>query len=113
MNEHRAVAVHAEWCRLIAEQRGADQLIAHFREHVGAHYERHNREGELSMAVWMVGVLNFMHIFEHLFPNLTHADLLYKLCRHHKSTPGGPEPPFDMEAFLAAYDGPIKRFHRA
>lgn len=112
MNQAQTKTDYDEWVSQIARSRSADEFIAHFREHVGEHYLRHEREGELSMFVWMVGVLNFLHIFEKLFPEITYEDLLYKLCRHHINCPGGSDPPFDMEKFLAEYAGPVSMFHR-
>jgi hypothetical protein len=105
--------MHDEWCALIAEARTPQEFIQHFREHVWEHFDRHNREGQLSMDVWMIGCLNFLYIFEKKFPHLTRADMLYKLCRFHKHNPGGPEAPFDVEEFLGSYDGPIKGFHHS
>jgi hypothetical protein len=102
---------YQEWCLRIAESREFEDLISHFREHVGEHYERHNREGQLSLDVWIIGVLNFMHIFEKKFPHLTTDDLLYKLCRYHVNHRGGPDAPFNVEDFLKEYNGPLKDFH--
>ena len=112
VTEERWKTVYEAWCQRIADQRSAEELIAHFREHVWEHFLRHSHEGQLSMDVWMVGVLNFMHILQKKVPHITVADMLFKLCRHHVHTPGGPEPPFDLDDFLARYDGPIKKFHR-
>lgn len=104
---------HDEWCRMIAEARTPEEFIKHFREHVGEHFDRHNREGQLSLDVWMIGCLNFLYIFEKKFPHLTKADMLYKLCRFHKHHPDGPDSPFNIDEFLNEYDGPIKGFHHS
>jgi hypothetical protein len=103
--------MHSEWCKMIANARTQQELIEHFREHVGDHFDRHNREGKLSLDVWIIGCLNFLHILENKFPHLTKADMLYKLCRFHNNHNDGPEPPFDIDEFLEGYDGPIKGFH--
>ena len=34
-----------KWCERIAKVRDIPDLIAHFREHVSEHFDRHNREG--------------------------------------------------------------------
>ena len=100
---------YEEWIKRIAGSRDISEFIRHFREHAGAHYDRHNREGEASLAVWMIGVLNFARIFEKKFPNITPEDLLFKLCTFHKHH-GGVEPPFDVDRFMEEYDGPVKIF---
>ena len=79
-----------EWCKRIAESRDLDDLIRHFREHVSEHYDRYNREGKLSLDIWLVGVLNFMHILEKKCPYITREDMLFKLCTYHKNHEGGP-----------------------
>jgi hypothetical protein len=104
---------YEEWCKKIAKSRELSDLISHFREHVGQHYDRHNREGKLGMDVWLVGVLNFMHILEKKYPYITGEDMLFKLCTYHKNHPGGPDAPFDAEGFIEQYNGEIKKFHRS
>jgi len=104
-------AKYDKWCERIAKARDVPDLIAHFREHVSEHFERHNREGEISLKVWLVGVLNFMHILEKKFPDITKEDMLFKLCRYHKNK-GGAKSPFDINRFLKEYKGDIKQFHR-
>jgi len=99
-----------EWCEVIANSRDAEDLIAHFRQHVSDHYERHQWEGDDSVKVWLVGVLNFMHIFEKKFPGIKTDDLLYKLCRHYKHA-GGPHASFDVDEFVLNYKGDIKEFY--
>jgi hypothetical protein len=101
-----------EWCRRIAESRDVYDLIGHFRTHVSEHYDRHNREGETSLYIWLVGVLNFMHILEKKIPYLTTEDMLFKLCTYHKNHGNGPEAPFDIDEFMKEYDGDIKKFHK-
>ena len=101
-----------EWCGRIAESREMSDLIAHFREHVGNHYDRHNREGKISLDVWLVGVLNFMHIIEKKCSYITKKDMLFKLCTHHKHIKGGPDAPFDVDKFMEEYDGEIKKFYK-
>ena len=113
--EHEIGDVNAnydEWCSRIAESRELGDLINHFREHVGEHYDRHNREGKLSLDVWLVGILNFMHILERKCPYLTKDDMLFKLCTYHKGHGDGPSPPLDIDRFVEEYDGEIKKFHR-
>lgn len=101
-----------EWCKRIAEAKTPEELIAHFREHVSDHYDRHNREGETSLKIWLVGVFNFMYILEKKFPEITDEDKLFKLSTYHKNHEGeGPEPPFDIDYFLGRYDGDIKQFY--
>ena len=101
-----------EWCRKIAEARDIDDLITHFREHVNEHYDRHNREGQTSLDIWLVGVLNFMYILEKKRPDITKEDMLFKLCTYHKNHEGGAEAPFDIDKFIAEYNGYIKNFHK-
>lgn len=101
-----------KWCKSIAESRDRDELIAHFREHVYDHFNRHNRKGELSLKVWLVGVLNFMHILEKKFPNITTEDMLFKLCRYYKNHRKGADPSFDVDEFMKEYNGDIKKYHK-
>jgi hypothetical protein len=101
-----------EWCRRIAESRSLDDLIKHFREHVNEHYERHNRKGKVSLDIWLIGVLNFMHILEKKCPYITTEDMLFKLCTYHENHEGGPDAPFDVDKFIEEYGGEIKKFHK-
>ena len=101
-----------EWCRRIAESREVSNLIAHFREHVSDHYDRHNREGKTSLDIWLVGVLNFMHIIEKKFSYITREDMLFKLCTYYKNHEEGPNAPFDVDKFIEEYDGEIKKYHK-
>lgn len=103
---------YKEWCKKIAESRDIDGLIAHFREHVYDHFNRHNREGKISLMIWLVGVLNFMHILEEKFPEITIEDKLFKLCTYHKNHEGGTDAPFDVNEFMKDYNGYIKKFHK-
>ena len=100
------------WCKKIAESRSTDELITHFRTHVCNHFDRHNRAGAVSRKIWLIGVLNFMHIFEKKFPDITVEDMLFKLCTYHKNHKGGTDADFDVEEFLKNYTGEIKKFHR-
>ena len=107
-------AFYDEWCQRIADAKTPEEFIAHFREHVYDHYDRHNRAGETSLIIWMVGVFNFMHIFEKKFPDITYGDMLFKLCTYHENHEGeGPEPPFDIDQFMEWYDGDIKAFYKS
>ena len=110
--EDEIAKYYEEWCAKIAASRTEEEFIAHFREHVTEHYERHNRKGKIGLEIWLIGVLNFMHIFEKKFPHITTADLLFKLCTFHKNHPGGSEPPFDLDQFIENYGGRIKQFHK-
>ena len=94
------------WCKAIADNTELDRLIKHFREHVCEHFDRHDRSGFGSLKIWLIGVLNFAAIFHQKFPDISQDDLLFKLCTYHINHPGdGPEPPFDIEAFMAGYNG--------
>lgn len=104
--------LYKEWCKRIAESRGPKELIAHLREHVYEHFDRHNREGKISLDIWLVGVLNFMHILEQKFPYITKEDMLFKLCTYKKNHEAGPDAPFDIDEFLQSYNGEIKKFHK-
>jgi hypothetical protein len=101
-----------EWCRRIAESKDTSDLIDHFRKHVCEHYERHNRQGETSLKVWVIGALNFMHILEKKFPYVEKEDMLFKLCTYHKNHQDGPDAPFDTDKFMEEYDGDIKKLHK-
>jgi hypothetical protein len=103
---------YEKWCKDIAESQTTSDLIAHFREHVWSHYDRHDRLGETSIKIWVIGVLNFMHLLAEKFPDITTEDLLFKLCTYHKNHPGRTEPDFDMNRFLTDFDGEIKEFHK-
>ena len=100
-----------EWCKSIAESRNTNELIAHFREHVSEHFKRHNSEGELGLKVWLVAVLNFMHIFEKKFPNIKTDDLLFQLCAYYKEHKDGPTASFDIDEFIKKYSRDLKN-HR-
>lgn len=103
---------YKEWCKRIAESKDVYELIDHFRKHVSEHYERHNRGGKINLDIWLIGVLNFMHILENKIPHITSEDMLFKLCTYHKNHKGGSEPPFDIDKFLKKYNGAIKKFHK-
>lgn len=100
-----------EWCKRIAESKSIDELVDHFRKHVSEHFERYDRKEKISLDIWVIGVLNFMHILEKKFPHITSEDLLFKLCAYYKIHKEGCEPPFDMEKFLENYNGAIKILH--
>ncbi len=104
---------YVAWCKSIAESRDIGGLIAHLREHVGDHYDRHQRAGKVSLDVWLAGVLNFMNILREKDHGLTVEDLLFKLCTYFKNHRDGPAPPvgFDVDTFLAEYQGPFKKFY--
>ncbi len=99
-----------EWRKRIAESKDAYALIDHFRKHVSEHFERYNRKEKISLDIWVIGVLNFMHILEKKFPHITSEDMLFKLCAYYKIHDEGCEPPFDIEEFLKSYNGTIKTF---
>ncbi len=100
---------HDEWCRRIAKSKDIDDIITHFRKHVGEHYDRYNREDKGSLDIWLAGVLNFMHILEKKYPHIKKEDLLFMLCVHHKDHKGGPDAPFDVDKFIEEFDGEIKK----
>ena len=113
MDDKDIKAALDEWCQQIAKYHSPEALIAHFREHAQEHFTRHSREEQLSMDVWIVGVLNFANIFQKMFPHITTADMLFKLCRYHiNHADVGPAPSFDMNKFMQEYSGPIKQFHK-
>jgi hypothetical protein len=99
-----------EWCKKIADDRSVDHLISHLREHVSEHYLRHNSGDQIDLIIWLIGVLNFMHILEKKFPSITKDDMLFKLCRYYKSHGDGPEAPFDVDKFIKEYNGDVKFF---
>lgn len=98
------------WCKSIAETHSVEHLVAHLREHVGEHYFRHNGGDPVDLQIWLVGVLNFMHILEKKFSEITKEDMLFKLCRYYEDHQTGPEAPFNIREFINNYDGEIKRF---
>ncbi len=102
-----------EWCKKIAESKSIRDIIAHFREHVGEHYDEHNREGKISLDAWLTGVFNFMHILEKKCSYIKKEDMLFKLCEHHKKHKGGADAPFDVDKFIEEYDGEIKKFYKS
>lgn len=112
MTDAEIEKVYDEWIGLIAKSATPEKAIEHFRLHVGEHYLRHEKEGELSLLVWMIGVFNFFRKFMKMYPDITVADMLFKLCRWHKRHTGGVEPPFDIDGFMAEYEGPAKDFDR-
>lgn len=105
MNEGQIQKAYDDWMKLIAEYSTLEEAIEHFRVHAGEHYLRHQKEGDLSVLVWIIGCINLAEKFKKMLPQITTADLLFKLCRYHLRRPGGVEPPFDMEDFLMATRG--------
>jgi len=101
-------ATYWEWLTLIVGSRDSNELIQHFRKHVGEHWEHHDRAGELSKKIWMTGVLNFADMFRMMYEDISEEDLLYKLCRHWVAHGEGPAPPFDAAKFIAEYNGELK-----
>ena len=101
-----------QWCEKIAQELDASDLIDHFRKHVNEHYERYDRQDQISLDVWLVGVMNFMHIFKKKFPHITTEDMLFKLCTYHKNNDNAVDPPFDTSDFIKEYKGVIKKFHK-
>jgi hypothetical protein len=104
--------IYDEWCKRIADSKDIYELINHFREHVWEHFDRHNREGKISLDIWLIGVFNFIHILERKITYITTEDMLFKLCTYYKNNEEGAEPPFNIDEFLEGYDGDIKKFHR-
>lgn len=102
---------YAKWCREIAKTNNVNELIAHFREHAYRHFDRHRHEGDLGLRIWMVGVFNFMHIFEKKFLNITSGDMLFKLCSFYKDHKKGPKPSFDIDKFMKEYKGDMKDYY--
>jgi len=100
-----------EWCERIAKSSDLDHLITHFREHACEHYYRHNTGDKTNLDVWIIGVLNFMHIFEKKFPHITKEDMLFKLCTYYKNHSSGPAAPFDVDKFISEYTGEIKKHY--
>lgn len=99
-----------EWVKEISNAKDLDGLVKHLREHAGAHYEKYNRNTSDDLDVWLVGILNFMHILEAKRPSITREDLLFMLCLHYKYDKDGPKPSFDVDAFIDNYNGRFKRF---
>lgn len=98
------------WCERIAKERDISELTSHLREHVCEHYKRYNnRESEDSFKYWIIGILNFMHILEKKFPNITKEDKLYKLCTYFRDHQEGPMAPFDIYEFINKYKDNISK----
>lgn len=97
-----------DWCELIAKSRGLDELMVHFREHVGAHYDRYDRTDRVSFKHWLAGVFNFLYILEKKCPDVSKKDMLFKLCTYYKNHQDGPDAPFDVDKFMKEYDGEIR-----
>ena len=103
--------MHDEWAKRIAEARSKEELINHFREHVGEHYLRHNQEGELSIKAWLANAICFLYLLEKKFPKITKKDLLYLMSKHDTHITDGPEAPFDVNKYIKEYDGDIKKIY--
>jgi hypothetical protein len=100
---------YEKWCKDIAEQTDLADIVAHFREHVSDHFDRYDRTEEGSFETWLVGVINFSHILQKKFPNITDKDLLFKLCMYYQWSGKGPKPSFDDKKFVEKYQGIIKK----
>ena len=94
------------WCASIAQDGDFDEFLTHFKEHVCEHSKReNNRQDPISMKNWVTGVLNFAHIFEKRFPEITTEDKLFKLCKYNKKHTEDPDPNFDVDAYMREYSG--------
>src|SRR5690606_27500640 len=102
--------IYDKWVQDIAESVTEDELIQHFREHSWDHYNRYDRSVEGSLDTWLIGVLNFAHIFMKKYPHLTTRDLLFELSRYYQTNSKGTKPPsnFDADRFVEEYEGIIK-----
>ena len=98
------------WIKKIAHEKSLDSLIKHFREHVGAHYEKYDRSKPLNRDVWLVDVLNFMNILKEKKLKITEEDMLFKLALHYRNHKDGPKPDFDVNEFIKSYQGRYKKF---
>jgi hypothetical protein len=98
------------WVRKIAHVRNLKSLINHFREHVGAHYDRFDRSRRLNLDIWLVDVFNFMNILEKKNLKITKKDLLFKLALHYRNHKNGPKPNFDVNRFIKEYQGRYKKY---
>lgn len=100
------------WCKKIAKSRDLSELISHFREHVGEHYDRYDRNNRISFNHWLAGVFNFLYILEKKCPDVMKKDMLFKLCTYYKNHGDGPNAPFDVDEFMEKYDGEIRETHK-
>jgi len=102
---------YVDWCKRIAKTKSEAELIAHFRDHVYAHYNRHKDEGRLGLRIWSVGVFNFMNIFKEKYKKIDTDDLLFKLCSFYKDYKKGPKPSFDIDKFMKDYKSDMKDYY--
>jgi hypothetical protein len=98
------------WVKEIAHTRSLKSIIKHFREHVGAHYDRFDRSNTLNLSVWLVDILNFMNILEKKNLKITKEDMLFKLALHYRKNKDGPKPDFDVDKYIENYEGKFKKF---
>lgn len=99
------------WCREIAKTNSEAEFISHFREHTYYHFNRHKYEGKLGLKIWLIGIFNFIHIFEEKYPKITTDDMLFKLCSYYKDHKKGPKPSFDIDKFMKEYKGDTKDYY--
>lgn len=109
MNIHQE---YKKWCKEIAKNRDAKEIILHFREHVWEHYDRYDRDEKISLKIWLVGVFNFFEILKEKYPDITTKDCLFKLCSYYKNHNDGPTPGFDIDKFLETYNGDINKLEK-
>lgn len=102
---------YLKWCQEIAKTNDEEELIAHFRDHVYGHFNRHKHEGELGLKIWLVGVFNFMYIFREKYDSITTDDLLFKLCSYYKDYEKGVEPSFNIDKFMKRHSGDMKDYY--
>jgi hypothetical protein len=98
------------WITKIAHARSLKSLVNHFREHVGAHYDKFDRSNSLNLDVWLVDIFNFTNILEKKNLKITKKDMLFKLALHFRKHKNGPRPDFDTEKFIKGYKGRYKKF---
>ena len=99
-----------KWVRRIARAKSLKGLVKHFREHVGAHYDKYDRSNSLNLGVWLIDVLNFMNILEKKNLKITKEDMLFKLALHYRNHKEGPKSDFDINKFIKDYKGKYKKF---
>ena len=102
---------YSDWIKLIAESNDSDELVTHFREHVGDHFHHHDNEGEFGFKIWLTGVVNFLRVFEQKFTEIEKAELLFQLCVFYKEKGKGPKPSFDIDVFMENFDSKIKDYY--
>lgn len=100
-----------EWIDQITRTKSLESVVAHLREHVGPHYDRYDRTKSENLDIWLVDILNFMHILDKKGLNINKEDLLFKLCLHFKKSGDGPKPSFDVDDFIKNYRGRFRKFN--